>query len=388
MKWFYKIVNNFDISKLNISIVSTLIFLSNVFIVVLFIVSIFGAPKKALVTKIDRYQRILSESTTSEVEKTITDLTLGGIFIFSDPVLFSFDKTEIGKYTIIATGDVIPARVVNQKVTGLNNFNFPYENVSMFLNSADAVFVNLESPLIPNCPVTNIGMIFCGDERNVNGLVNANVRVAGVANNHMGNYGLDGITNTVNLLSQKNIQVTGNNNSAMLKIKNKKFGFLAYNDVGGRVQGISWADIPQIQKDILNLKNKVDFVIVAFHWGDEYVINPNERQIELAHAAIDSGADLIIGNHPHWVQGTEIYKGKFITYAHGNFVFDQMWSQETREGVMGLYTFSDSGLSEVKFIPIIIDNYSQPRYASKPEAEKILSRMKESSENISAGKLQ
>ena len=59
--------------------------------------------------------------------------------------------------------------------------------------------------------------------------------------------------------------------------------------------------------------------------------------MEIAHLGIDSGADLIIGNHPHWVQAVEVYKGKYITYAHGNYIFDQMWSYETRVGVIGKY---------------------------------------------------
>ena len=91
--------------------------------------------------------------------------------------------------------------------------------------------------------------------------------------------------------------------------------------------------------DIQALKRQVDFVIVAFHWGIEYTALPTQEQRGIAHQAIDAGADLILGNHPHWVQATEKYQGKYITYAHGNFVFDQMWSQETREGVVGKYTF-------------------------------------------------
>lgn len=120
-------------------------------------------------------------------------------------------------------------------------------------------------------------------------------------------------------------------------------------------------------------------MIVAFHWGTEYTSTPNSTQIELAHSTIEAGADLIIGNHPHWVQGIEQYKGKFISYSHGNFIFDQMWSQETKEGVLGKYTFNNDGLINVEFIPVIIDEYSQPRFATKAEADRVLQRMKESS---------
>lgn len=280
------------------------------------------------------------------------------------------------EYTILATGDVIPARSVNAKMVRLNNFNYPFEKTVNFLKSADAVFINLESPLIPNCPVTDEGMKFCGDPRDAEGLVYGGVTVASIANNHMGNYGLDGINSTVNLLKDNKIAVTGNRQPVIITIRDKKFGFLGYNSIGVKEPGIAWAEIPEIQSDIQNLKKQVDFVIVAFHWGVEYTSAPNSKQIELAHAAIDAGADLIIGNHPHWVQGTEQYNGKYITYAHGNFIVDQMWSEETREGVIGKYTFNNKGLINTQFIPVIIDDYSQPRFATALESGKILSGMR------------
>ncbi len=286
------------------------------------------------------------------------------------------------EYTIIATGDVIPARSVNTRMVRLNNFNYPFEKTVNFLKNADAVFINLESPLLPNCQLTDEGMKFCGDPRDVKGLVYGGVTVASIANNHMGNYGLDGIRSTVNLLQENKIAVTGNGQPAIVTIRDKTFGFLGYNSIGAKESGIAWVDIPQIQLDIQNLKRKVDFVIVAFHWGIEYTAVPNSKQRELAHAAIDAGADLIIGNHPHWVQGVEQYKGKYITYAHGNFIFDQMWSEETREGVIGKYTFNNKGLANMQFLPVIIDDYSQPRFATAAEAAKILSMMEESSRQI------
>jgi len=328
------------------------------------------------------------QSTTSYLTMYFTNqknsLSIDLIFDYVDPEQASKKNTNPEEYTIIATGDVIPARSVNSKAVRLNDFNYPFEKTVNFLKSADAVFINLESPLIPSCKPTLEGMIFCGDERSVRGFVYAGVTVASIANNHAGNYGIDGVNSTVSLLKKNNIHVTGNGEPAEITIRDKKFGFLGYNDIGSKEPGIAWADLPQLQQDIQKLKKQVDFVIVSFHWGVEYTSTPNTVQIDLAHAAIDVGADLIIGNHPHWVQGVEQYKGKFITYAHGNYVFDQMWSQETREGVLGKYTFNSRGLINVEFIPVIIDDYSQPRFANKTEATKILVRMKESSKQISA----
>lgn len=287
---------------------------------------------------------------------------------------------QLSEYTILATGDVILARSVNAKMVRLNNFKLPFEKTVNFLKSADAVFINLESPLISNCPITDEGMKFCGDPRDVQGLVYGGVTVASIANNHTGDYGINGINATIALLQENKIKVTGNGQSAIVTIRDKKFGFLGYNTIGAKESGIAWAEIPEIQSDIQSLKKQVNFVIVAFHWGIEYTSLPSSKQRELAHIAIDAGADLIIGNHPHWVQGIEQYSGKYITYSHGNFIFDQMWSQETREGVIGKYIFDGNGVKDIKFFPIIIDDYSQARFATAAEAAKILLKMKESSQ--------
>jgi poly-gamma-glutamate capsule biosynthesis protein CapA/YwtB (metallophosphatase superfamily) len=279
--------------------------------------------------------------------------------------------------TIIATGDVIPARSVNYQTIKHNDFTWAYTKTAEVLKSADLTIVNLESPLIPNCPITNEGMIFCGDERHVEGLVFAGVDVASIANNHMENYGIEGIRNTTNLLEQSGISVSGGENQPVIRdIKGIKFAFLAYNDIGSAEEGIAWADEELIKKQIQLAQIQADVVIVSFHWGVEYTNRPSERQTYLAHFAVDSGADLIIGNHPHWIQSTELYKGKFITYAHGNFIFDQEWSEETKRGVIGKYTFYDKTLIDATFIPIRIVEYGQPYLLDEKDSKGMMNMLK------------
>lgn len=262
--------------------------------------------------------------------------------------------------TLIATGDVIPARSVNYQTIKRNDFTWSYSKTADILKSADLTLINLESPLIPNCPVTNEGMIFCGDERHIEGLVFAGVDVASIANNHMGNHGVEGITNTVKLLNAFGIAAAGAEVQPVIReIRGMKFAFIAYNDIGYKEEGISWANEGLIKNQIQFARFQADVVVVAFHWGTEYTNRPSERQQYLAHLAVDSGADLVIGNHPHWIQPTETYKGKLITYAHGNFIFDQEWSEETKRGVIGKYTFYDATLIDAKFIPIRIMEYGQ-----------------------------
>ncbi len=300
------------------------------------------------------------------------------IFRYHDPI----EATKSGsdkpdEFSIIVTGDVIPARSVNSVMERKKDFLYPWGKTADFLRFSDVLFINLETPLLPVCSITDEGMKFCGSARVIEGLKYSGIKVANLANNHAGNYGEVGLQKTRELLEKNGIQIVGMEKPALIQIRDKKFGFLGYNDIEKQEGiGMSLASESNIASDVSKLKKETDFIIVTFHWGIEYTGSPSGRQRELAHVAIDSGADLVVGNHPHWVQGVEIYKNKFITYAHGNFIFDQMWSQETREGVVGKYIFDKFGLKDVSFYPVIIENYSQPRFAKVNEAEKILKRMK------------
>jgi poly-gamma-glutamate synthesis protein (capsule biosynthesis protein) len=148
-----------------------------------------------------------------------------------------------------------------------------------------------------------------------------------------------------------------------------------------------------MQAQIQALRPQVDVLSVAYHWGVEYVSVPapgagiaEDDPVEIGHLAVDAGADLVIGNHPHWVQGVELYKGKFIAYAHGNFIFDQMWSYETRVGVVGKYTFYDEELVRAEYFPVLSVDYGQPVPMAGAEAQAVLDGMKASSEAIAAGR--
>lgn len=284
--------------------------------------------------------------------------------------------------TVIATGDVIPARTVNYQTVLRNDYKWPYEKTADFLRSADITFINLETPLIKNCLTTRDGMIFCGSNRQVEGLIYAGVDVASIANNHAGNYGVNGVNETSKHLLDNGILVSGVNGPVVKEVRGVKFAFLGYNDISKNQPGISNVDEEKIKQEIRLAKKAVDVVIVTFHWGAEYQSQPDKRQVELGRLAIDSGADLVIGNHPHWIQPVEIYRGKLITYAHGNFIFDQMWSEKTKQGVLGKYIFYDNSLIDVEYFPIYIKDFGQAMFLEKTEKQNILNEMKLQSEKL------
>lgn len=278
--------------------------------------------------------------------------------------------------TMIATGDIIPARSVNYQVLARHDFKWPYLKTASIVKNADIVFANLESPLIDKCPTTQEGMVFCGDKNNIEGLLFAGINIVSLANNHAGNYGPQGVEQTTKLLNENNILVTGVHGPTIADIKGIKFAFLGYNDITKSQPGVSNVDEEIIKQEIAEAKKQADLVIVTLHWGTEYKDLPDDRQRYLGHIAVDAGADLIVGNHPHWIQPVEIYKGKLITYAHGNFVFDQMWSQKTKEGVIGKYIFYDKQLIDVEFMPVQIADYGQPFFLEGAQVQAILTEMK------------
>lgn len=310
----------------------------------------------------------------------ISKLTLNRIFSLDHSWVKTLPSESV--VTMIATGDVIPARSVNQGMVKRNNFSWPFEKTADFLKAADFTIINLETPLIAGCTPTIEGMIFCGDPKAVEGLLFAGVDIATLGNNHIGNYGEEGVLETEKILKDAGIAPVGNT-VFYKEVKGIRFAFLAYNDIGAPEAGVSWADDTTITADVQEAKSTADIVIVSFHWGVEYTDVPTQRQINLAYATIDAGADVILGNHPHWIQPVELYKGKYIVYAHGNFVFDQEWSIETKLGVVGKYTFYDKKLVDVEYLPVRIEDYGQPYFLFPEEGSKTLKKMKEDSERMS-----
>lgn len=319
-------------------------------------------------------------------------LTVRSIFAARAPSLARYDHRKLR--TLIATGDVIPARSVNYQMVTRNDFLFPFRPTAGYLRTGDITLINLETPLIAGCPVTVGGMSFCGDPRAVQGLRYAGVDVACTANNHIGNYGNAGIAETWQHLRAAGIKPCGLDHTAFVTVRGLRFAFLAYNCVGQRF------DYALARQEIRAARRQAQVVIVSVHWGKEYVDVPqiapgiaDDDPVKVAHWIIDSGADLIIGNHPHHVQGVEIYHGHLITYAHGNFAFDQMFTVQdcpgdanflctTREGVVGTYTFYGPRLVSVYYDPVVIYDYAQPRWATPAQGRVILAGMKRSTQKL------
>lgn len=304
----------------------------------------------------------------AEQPPELPPLTLESIFAADHS--WASQLPEDQTITLIATGDVGLVRTVNTQIHRYGDFNYPFLKTAELLRSGDLTITNLEGPLLTHCPFTDTGMVFCGDKQDVAGLVYAGIDLITLENNHIGNHGLAGINETKQVLNEAGLEWADQDTIHFTELKGIRFAFLAFNEV------TAYLDENHMVEQIKAAREQADVVVVSLHWGGEYTANPNANQQRLAHLSIDSGADLILGNHPHWVQAVEQYQDGFVAYAHGNFVFDQMWSRETQEGVVGKYTFHQDRLVDVEFIPILIEDYVQPYILSHEEGgQTILDRM-------------
>ena len=248
---------------------------------------------------------------------------------------------------------------VNKNFGG--DYNELFKNVSIFKDD-DISFLNLEGP-VSNVG-HNVGSIysFRMDPLVINALQNTGIDIVSFANNHVGDYSLSAFKDTLKRLRSEGMLFTGagsNYNEAreptMIEKNNIMTCFLAFSDVGPiwmkateDSPGILIASDSNFTDIIVQASHKCEVLVVSFHFGEEYKAH-NARQEKLAHTAIDSGADIVVGAHPHVAQDIEIYKGKPIMYSLGNFMFDQYFSEATMQGlVVQLKAYKTGEISDIK----------------------------------------
>ncbi|MEO8065440.1 MAG: CapA family protein [Candidatus Doudnabacteria bacterium] len=289
--------------------------------------------------------------------------------------------------TLFLAGDIMLSRNVGKKMSEAKDFSLPFKNVADAIKNADIAFANLESPFNDSgAHFIDRSLVFNADPQTVAGLTDAGFDVLSTANNHTLDQGTKGLQYTYNFLKQNYIEPIGTTASChdgvIITKNDTKFGFLAYsyaahNDGGKKPepQVCDANNSARVAEDAEQLRPNVDFLIVSMHMGIEYTRKPTLAQTNFAHTAIDSGADFVVGAHPHWVQTPEQYKGKWIFYSLGNFVFDQMWSQETREGLTLKLSVEDKKLTKIELRPVIIDDFCCVRSANPDEASAILTKV-------------
>lgn len=254
----------------------------------------------------------------------------------SDDVNIS-SKNEI---KILFGGDVMLDRYIRQ-IMQKKGSDFILSDIRNFLFENDIVIANLEGPITNSDSVSvesAIGernnYIFTFDPAAADFLKNSNIGVVNIGNNHILNFGVDGVVEAKKYLNESGVKYFGNfdgNDSAseyILNMQGAKIGLVNCNQFSSDFKN-------RTLEDIRKIKSKVSTVVVYAHWGGEYEAGGIEDwERNLAHEFIDAGADLIIGSHPHVIQEKEDYKGKIIYYSLGNFVFDQYFDLNTQKGLL------------------------------------------------------
>ncbi|HXJ40082.1 MAG TPA: CapA family protein [Bryobacteraceae bacterium] len=277
---------------------------------------------------------------------------------------------------ILLGGDVMLTRGVAQVAQAHQDPAYPFREIAALFSGADIAFGNLESPFVEDGRPARGSMVFRAAKEMIAGLEAAGIDVVSTANNHSRDAGPRGLEYTVSLLRQRGIAVAGTGLSfaeahagVILVRNNVRFGFLAYTfdanngnytDTEPRV---AVTDIPQMRIDVMSLRQRADVVLVSMHAGWEYHKAPNPQQKEFAKAAIDAGASVVVGHHPHVVQPWERYGNGAIFYSLGNLVFDQSTPKETTQGQIAEVVFRGTTLLSAGVIPVEIAG-SVPRRVS------------------------
>ncbi len=295
------------------------------------------------------------------------------------------DIREPDFLTLSFMGDIMLDRGVRSSV----NKNFAGDYSALFdkldvLKKHDIVFANLEGPASDKGKDMQNLYSCRRDPSTIPALKGAGFSVLALANNHVGDWGRDAYIDTLNRLDENEILYTGGGTRdkaitpVIVEKYGMKIGYLGFSDVGPNWMetkedqvGLLLANDPDFEKIIKDASAQVDHLVVSFHWGTEYKTLHNERQEKLAHLAIDNGAKIVIGHHPHVIQDTEVYKNGFIAYSLGNFIFDQKFSTNTMQGMMLELKLGRDGAMSIKKNTVKLNSVFQPDKIIFGKEEKI-----------------
>lgn len=339
----------------------------------------FASLRKKEFPRIISYKNSADFSEKKEIEETTS--------YFSVVFEKESEKQEIKNFqgkTLLFVGDIMLDRGV-EKLIQKNSIFYPFEKIKFFLKGIDIVVGNLEGPILENPPdFSQDTLKFAFSSETLKALSFFNFNLLSLANNHTFDAGKEGFEETKELLSKEKINFVGHPITCKEDFLFEKDDliFLAFNKTFSL--NCSNDEIVDIVKEVREI-NKNKFLIVIFHWGNEYQSKSSTFQQDLAHQVINAGADLIIGHHPHVVQEIEEYKRKLIFYSLGNFIFDQYFSKETQESLaVGLEIYPEKVI--FRLFPIQ-SKLSQPFLMDQKEATEFLEKLAKKSDSDLIGQI-
>ena len=291
---------------------------------------------------------------------------------------------------INAVGDIMLAGSATPTFARLG-YDYPFAATDAELKRGDLAVGNLEAPIAASGDeFTGKRFRFHAAPQSAAALKRAGFSVVTLANNHMMDFGKQALLETLSHLDRNGILHAGAGPSlvaarqqALFQVKGARIAFLAYSLTypkefyatrahAGTAPGYSG----YFKKDIAQAKASADYVVVSFHWGSEGATSPSPYQTAAAHAAVNAGADVVLGHHPHVLQGIERYKKGIILYSLGNFAFGSL-SRATSRSVIARITL-DNGVKGVELVPLNVCNCEvrfQPRPLKGKEGELVIARL-------------
>lgn len=251
-----------------------------------------------------------------------------------------------GKVTLILTGDImLGGEFLKFKNSQKAGYEHPFKNLKGIFQAADIVFGNLENTLSKDGTIrADKGSILYAPPDSVSALKYLNYSIISLGNNHINDYGKEGLLKTIEILNDKEISSFGAgknpqeaNREITIERKGLKISFLGYTTNERHVRsiiadedtaGCAFYGFKEIEEAIERVKAQSDIICVSLHWGYEYYLYPSPEQVKLAHQIIEAGAHVVIGHHPHIIQGFERYKHGIIFYSLGNFFFPGFYEKD------------------------------------------------------------
>ncbi|MBB6448388.1 poly-gamma-glutamate synthesis protein (capsule biosynthesis protein) [Geomicrobium halophilum] len=276
---------------------------------------------------------------------------------------------EDDSFTASFVGDIMTGRYVEQ-VMDHRGLDFLFQYASPYFEDADYVTGNLENPVLlegGEYEAEDKEIHLEAGVESVDVLEDAGFSVLNLANNHIRDYGTEGLQDTLHVFEESNMEAVGAYTDFyedQLHIEEHngiEVATVGFNDVWGASgsEGVGDASPEEALNLIDRANQEADLVVVHLHSGVEYTSTPTERQESLTKAYVDAGADIVVGAHPHVLQSVEVYNNGIIFYSLGNFVFDQGWTR-TRDTALAQYELGEDGMAEIELVPFRIHE-AQPR---------------------------
>ncbi|MGO4347261.1 CapA family protein [Paenibacillus sp. MCAF9] len=298
--------------------------------------------------------------------------------------------SEEERVSLSFVGDLLVADYVSA-ITAREGYEYLYQPAMLYLSEPDLTAGNLEFPVTKRgTPVTGTPYVFKGSPDVLPSIRNAGFDVLSLANNHALDQGVEGMLDTMKYLDEAGLSHMGagnNDTEAFTPVIKEVRGIkVAYIGLSRVVPFSSWKadkntaglaetyDTRRATEAIAKAKKEADIVVVMVHWGKERVDQPEPYQKDFGKQYIDAGADLVIGSHPHVLQGFEMYKGKWIAYSLGNFIFSSYPKETAGEtGVLDAVC-TKNGDCEMTFHPMFTVN-AQPTPLEGEKAKALLDRL-------------